>query len=211
MKKCSITFCLLFSFVLALPSARLPAIAQDLKKNIKGSLKQDVYTSQLGDFRVRVPVHAALGGAVRDEYGKRGDNEMEQVIFTDDFGAFFRIVSLKTSMPMDAVMRTFQDVRESQTLQTEQGRELRVINVEKEGAEISVTSIQKGQAPQTSRPDLVTANLVFEKNGRIYHLVAGAAVLGKNGPEDLFQHVRKKLDDLQQGFEVVPPNNKSSK
>ena len=137
--------------------------------------------------------------------------EMEQVIFTDDFGGFYRIISLKSSMSIDQVMNTFGDVREKQTLQTERGRELRVINVEKNGSEISVTSFKPGEPAQTTRPDLVTANLVFEKHGRIYHLAAGAVVLGDHRPEDMFDRARKSLDALLQKFELVELENKTSK
>lgn len=201
----------LLGSVLAMFISIQPARAQNLKQNIKGSLEHDVYISQLGDFHVQVPVHPETGGAVRDEYGKRGDMEMEQVIFTDDFGGFYRIISLKSSMSIDQVMNTFGDVREKQTLQTERGRELRVINVEKQGSEINVTSFRPGEPAQTTRPDLVTANLVFEKHGRIYHLAAGAVVLGDHRPEDMFDRARKSLDALLQTFELVELENKTSK
>jgi len=174
---------------------------EHLKKKIHGTLKNDVYTSDHGGFRVHVPVHEGTGGAVRDESGKRGDTEISQVIFTDDFGGYFRIVSLKTSGSIDNVMNVFHDVRDKKEIQTARGRELRVVNVEKEGAEISVTTIIKGSPPQTTKPDLVTVNAVFTANGRIYHLCAGSPVLGNRTVDEIAESVRRDLESLLQGFE----------
>jgi len=186
------------------------AVAEEhLKKKIHGTLKNDVYTSDHGGFRVHVPVHEGTGGAVRDESGKMGDTEISQVIFTDDFGAYFRIVSLKTSGSMDNIMNVFHDVRDKKEIQTARGRELRVINVEKEGAEISVTTIVKGSPPQTTKPDLVTVNAVFTANGRIYHLCAGFPVLGNRTVDEIAESVRGDLESLLQGFE--PFDTRASK
>lgn len=180
------------------------AIAEEhLKKHIRGALKSDVYTSPARDFRIHVPVHEATGGAVRDESEKRGDTEIEQVIFTDDFGAFYRIVSMKTTHSVDDVMNVFHDVRDKQILQTARGRELRVIDVEKEGSEMTMTTIEAGSAAKVEKPDMVTANAVFAANGRIYHLVSGFPVLGNRKVEEIAEEVRKDLDALLAGFEVL--------
>jgi hypothetical protein len=180
------------------------AVAEEhLKKDIRGSLKNDVYTSPGRDFRVHVPVHEATGGAVRDESGKRGDTEIAQVIFTDDFGAFYRIVSMKTTRSMDDVMNVFHDVRKKQILQTVRGREIHVIDVEKEGAEIAVTTIDNGDAPKVQKPDLVTANIIFTANGRIYHLIAGYTLFGNRNVEEASDEVRQDVEVLLAGFEVL--------
>jgi hypothetical protein len=180
------------------------AVAEEhLKKHIRGSLKNDVYTNPGRDFRVHVPVYEATGGAGRDESGKRGDMEVAQVIFTDDFGRFYRIVSMKTTRSMDDVINVFQDVRDKQILQTARGREIRVIDVEKEGAEMTVTTIENGGAPKVQKPDMVTANAVFAANGRVYHLTAGFPVFQNRTVEEVAERMRKDLDELLAGFEVL--------
>lgn len=179
------------------------AVAEEhLKKKIQGSLKNDVYTSKTGGFRLHVPVYEATGGAVRDESGKRGDMEISQVIFTDDFGSYFRIVSLKSPRPMDDIMNVFHDVRDKKEIQTPRGREFRVLDVEKEGSEISITTFEKDAPPKIQKPDLVTANAVFTANGRIYHLCAGYPVLRNRTVEELAERLNKDLDNLLASFET---------
>src|SRR6478672_8983471 len=83
-----------------------------IKKHIKGSIKGDVYTPPGKEFRVTVPVDESTGGAVRDEQLKEENFEISQVIFTDDFGSFYRIICTKTSRSVDEMTGTFHDIRD---------------------------------------------------------------------------------------------------
>jgi hypothetical protein len=188
--------------LVVLPAA-LAVGGEHLKTQIKGSLKNDLYTSVEKDFRVRVPVHDSTGGAVRDESGRRGSNSISQVIFTDDFGAFYRVVSMQTDYKMDDVLNVFRDIRSKEEGEGKWGRELHVINVEKEGAELSVTTIEPGSGPQTKRPDMVTASLIFSANNRIYHLLAGTPVFAQQTVDGATARARSDLAGLVSGFELI--------
>lgn len=192
------------------------AIAQDAQRQkIKGSIKNDIYTNPGKEYEVHIPVRVGAGRAIREEQAKRPDVEISQVIFTDDFGSFYRIVSItpsnKDDLNIDKVLNVFHDIRDKQTVETSRGRELRVIDVEKQGSEMTMTTMDKTGASM-QRPDLVTANAIFVANGRIYHLTAGSPLLEerKFGDvtigrkiEDVIKSVREDLEQFLAGFKPL--------
>jgi hypothetical protein len=190
----------LMVIVAAVLGASMPGWAV-FKKHIKGSIKGDVYTSPGKEFRVAVPVDESAGGAVRDEQGK--DVEISQVIFTDDFGSFYRIVCTKTSRSVDEMMGVFHDIRDKKTTEGPYGRELRVIDVEPEGSEMTITTIKPGSSTEVVRPDLITANVLFSMNGRIYHVVAGYMAFRDKGVEREQQMVISRLEQFLAGFQPL--------
>jgi hypothetical protein len=190
-------------------TSRVPAVFA-LKKHLRGSVMGDLYISAEKDFRVVIPVNR-YGGRVRDEREKVGDLDASQVIFTDDFGSFYRIISTKTSRPMDDILRGFHDIRDQKTTEGEWGRELRVIDIEKEGSEITVTTLEHGNTPQVTRPDMITASAIFTANSRIYHLVAGYPVLGNGKTKMLQELVSTKLDRFLAGFQTLEPEKQRNK
>ena len=59
-----------------------------IKKHIKGTIKDNVYTSAEKDFRIRIPlfIDESVGGAARDRLDKTPEFVSSQVVFTNDFG-----------------------------------------------------------------------------------------------------------------------------
>lgn len=188
----------------------MPVLARGFGKHLKGSIQGEMYFSKEKDFRVVIPVYEAAGGKVRDESAVVEDADIAQVIFTDDFGSFYRILSIKTQRSMDD-LHVFRDIREQKTVYTEWGRTLRVIDVEKEGAEIVVTNIENGGPAETSKPDMITANVIFTANNRIYHLVAGVPVVRQRKFEDLQAIANDRLDHLIAKFQTLEPEKSKKK
>src|SRR5262245_10769105 len=107
-------------------SAASGSVGQKLEQDIKGKVKDSVYTSIHKEYTVRVPQLVYPGALVRDESGDEGS----QVIFTDDFGAFYRVVLLEKSVlgiELDDSLIVFKHVREKEAQQTVRGREWRLI------------------------------------------------------------------------------------
>ena len=106
-----------------------------IAKHTKGKISTNIYTSPDGDFRVAIPNANVSGAAARDE----GAPEGWQVIFTDDFGGFYRLISMKNpsgALKAETVlaMATYAKAFDKETLQTSRGSEVRFVDVEKNGA-----------------------------------------------------------------------------
>jgi hypothetical protein len=203
---------ILLAIISAIVLTSGPRNAMAFKKRLQGSVTGGLYISPEKDFRVAIPVQEAAGGGLYDESGKHGDFDGSQVTFVDDFGSFYRVISWKTvrAISVDG-LNVFHDIREQQTINTEWGRALRVIDIEKEGSEIVVTSIKDGGAPQTSKPDRITANAIFNANNRTYLVSAGYPIYqAKN--EAVQEQVKIKLERFLGGFQTLePPSPKKKK
>ena len=96
---------------------------------------------------------------------------------------------------------------------------------------MTVTTFQKqpdgSLKSDTNKPDLITANALFEANGRFYHLIAGVTMLGLVLPDNVLDSKRKpvvipttkeklvqaaavrkakeRLAELLEGFQVEAP------
>ena len=205
------TFIIALALLVAVAGSEIAtaAGAEHLKGRIQGSVIDNVYTNPERDFRVRVPVYEDMGGAARDETAKGSGYLISQVIFTDDFGWFYRVVSItprKEKATIEGALYTLRDIRDKKEIQTARGRELRVINIEEQGAEVTVTTIKKGSEPKTGKPDLLTANAIFAANGRVYHLVVGFPLYEGSTKEQVTDQVNKKLEDFLVTFEAVKKN-----
>jgi hypothetical protein len=175
-----------------------------------GKILNRVYTSPDRDFRVAVPNTDIPGASARDE----GDDEVWQVIFTDDFGGFYRLLSLKNpkgELSADRVltMKSYADAFEKEIVNTTRGREVRFVDVEKEGAEITVQTSRRlpdGSITWDKKtPDLITANAVFEANGRLYHVIAGIAKTDKMEQLTAIARAKQKLEKFLNGVELLKP------
>jgi hypothetical protein len=187
----------------------------EIAEKLMGCIKKGIYTGPNKDFQIQIP-ELLLGGHVRDE-GSRESREATMVIFTDDLGMFYRVVSFPPSDTFttdDFVAGVFKNanVRDKQVVQTSKGREWRIIDIEKNGAEITKTD----GAGHSMRPDLVNASVVFAANNRVYQVTAGVPVglfseydlTGKGSkktgkPEGRIGDARKKLDEFLAGFKTL--------
>jgi hypothetical protein len=195
--------CVLLALLcVAVFTSNVPGIAKVAAENLKGSIQGNLYTSPEKDFQVVIPVSESNGGKARDASTTRGDTTITQVIFTDDFGDFFRILSFKTPVSIDDI-HVFHDVREEKIITTKWGRTRHLIDVEKEGSELTVTSIEKGGTTQTVTPDMITANALFATNGHIYHLVAGFPILKGRKLAEVQDIVNTSLDELMTNFKPL--------
>jgi hypothetical protein len=183
-----------------------PAQELEIAKGLKGSVKQGVYTSPDRDYGISIP--SLWGGRVRDGgVDKIGSFWCRsQVIFTDDFGLFYRVVSFgpqpcDTLTPDALVERgVFHNIQQKKPVWTSKGRGWRVIDVEKHGAEIIVTD----STGKRSQPDLVTANAVFvADNGRVYHVTVGLPVAFGVTVEQRAEQLPNDLDNFLKGFKPL--------
>lgn len=179
---------------------------QKSEKQLLGNLANGKYAFPGDKIKVKSPPLLEPGAKIRDEKGE----DVIQVVFTDDLGAFYRVIVLDNSRgeyKLDDVLNTFEGIREKQTLDTSRGHEIRVIDVEKEGAEITVTTMTKDEAGKSKTvqktPDLLTANAAFEKNTSLIHVVAGIPILDAAKVETLVATVKERLDKFLAGIEFL--------
>lgn len=173
---------------------------------IKGTVREGKYISREGDYKVLIPFLLKPGARVRDE----GDSRGHQVIFTDDLGAFYRIISLnndKGELSREKIFAAFPHARDKQISDTTRGREMRFVDIEKEGAEVVVRSLKQGEGgkmeSEVRKPDLVTANSVFEVNKRIYHVVAGVTIMLEQTEETASKPAKEELEKILAGLEIL--------
>ena len=206
----ALAFC--FTFTQLAPHISVRAV-QKIENKLLGNLSNGVYSFPGGKIRAKVPPLLEPGAKVRDEK----TDDVTQVIFSDDAGAFYRVVLLDNSRgeykPED-VMNVFKGLREKEITGTVRGRELRVIDLEKEGAEITIMKITKDKdgnsKPEQMVPDLLTANSVFEIDKNIIHVVAGVPIIHivasmpGSKPDNLEKQtkiVKDRLEKLLSGIE----------
>ncbi len=180
-----------------------------IKKHIKGTIKDNVYTSAEKDFRIRIPlfIDESVGGAARDKTDKTPEFVSSQVVFTNDFGKFYRVISFnpKGEPNIDNVLQTFSGIQDKQTVQTSRGREWRVIDLAIKGSAITETEFTpSGNTAKVL--DLLTANAVFTANGRIYVITAGDVSSRKPDAKEL-DEARKELEGFLAGFETINSGN----
>jgi hypothetical protein len=209
----SILFVLFFCFnCLHVTSAPSKAIQKPEKKLI-GKLSRGEYAFPGGKLRIKIPFLIEPGAKIRDEKA----DDVTQVILTDDFGAFYRVVALDNSRgeyELDAVLNVFKDIREKEIITTNRGKELRVVDLEKEGAELILTNITKDSEGRTRieqrAPDLLTANAAFEWDHLIIHVAAGLSVglsvINPGKEETKVALVKERLDKFLSG--IVLPESK---
>lgn len=197
---------LIVGVILALSVACLAGI----KKHIKGTIKDNVYTSAEKDFRIRIPmlIDESVGGAARDRTDKTPGFVASQVVFTNDFGKFYRVISFnpKGEPNIDNVLQSFSGIQDKQTVQTSRGREWRVIALAPKASGIREMEWTPSGGGTTRVLDLLTANAIFAANGRVYIVTAGSAFSRKPDAEDLDKFC-KDLDTFLAGFETINPGN----
>lgn len=185
--------------------------AEDLRSQIpvfyeiKGTVRKGKYISREGDYEVVIPSLLKPGARVRDE----GDSTGHQVIFTDDLGAFFRIISLnndKGEFSPEKILAAFPGARDKQISETTRGREMRFVDTEKEGAEVVIQTLKPGKdgkmESEVRRPNLITANSVFQVNKRIYHVVAGVTIMFEQTEETASKQAKEELKEFLAGLEI---------
>jgi hypothetical protein len=210
----ALTTCLMIFIGAAFPpSTAIAAIGNTQKsdKALLGNFANGKYAFPGDKIRVKAPPLLEPGAKIRDEKS----TQVIQVVFTDDLGAFYRVIVLDNSggeFKLDDVLSTFDGLREKQMIETSRGQEIRAIDLEKEGAEITLTSTIKDEAgkPKTEQktPDLLTANAAFVKNTSIIHVVAGMPVLDPAKVETLTVTVKERLDKFLAGLELVDEKSK---
>ncbi len=171
---------------------------------IKGVVAEGKYESMDGDYKVVIPGLLKPGARVRDE---DVPGELSQVIFTDDLGSFYRIISLKNDKgdhSYERILSIYPEARGKQKLETVRGLEVHFIDVEKEGAEIVVKTFKKEKDGKIEwkekSPDLVTVNCIFQANNRFYHVVAGVPLMQAMTEERAITLAKERLEKLLAGL-----------
>src|SRR5436853_7863901 len=104
----------------------LSSPVQKPEKKLLGKLSNGEYSFPGGKLKIKLPPLVEPGAKIRDEKAE----DVTQVILTDDFGAFYRVVVLDNSRgeyDVDAVLNVFKGVREKEMITTTRGKELRVV------------------------------------------------------------------------------------
>ncbi|MBX7219793.1 MAG: hypothetical protein K1Y36_07595 [Blastocatellia bacterium] len=182
-------------------------------KKLLGKLAKGTYTFPDGKIKVKVPPLLEPGAKVRDEKVE----VLTQVIFTDDLGTFYRVVVVNNVPPvttLDRIQGVFKNPQSKKEIMTARGREVHLIDLEPEGAEIRVTSFIKDHNNQfvssTMTPDLLTANVLFETDHAIIHVIAGIPLFQDAAVENKTDLVKEKLKRFLEGVEVLPAPGQAS-
>lgn len=170
-----------------------------LTKKIQGTFSNNIYTSPLKYYRVRAPKPFRPGMNVRDENERTGT----EVIFSDDMGGFYRVITLNIAT-LEESLGALKEPIQKQEIQTARGKEFRVLNVERAGAEVSLRVPGAAKDSNAGIPDLVTANAAFIVNGLVYHVVAGVINFDNANTQTTGEIARKRLEKFLAGFEVLP-------
>ncbi len=198
-----------------------PEVAENIIHNIpviyliSGNIEAGIYTSREGDFKIRFPQLMKPGAMVRDE-GEEGNGN--SVIFTDDFGAFYRVFSFdntKGAFSFEQIVGAADNPRDRQTLQSSRGREERFIDVEKEGSEITVKELKKNADKKSDKlefdekkPDLVTANCLFQSGNRFYLVTVGVSVIFNRTEATAAKLAKERLEQWLSQLEIVKAPDK---
>lgn len=181
-------------------------LTQKPEKKLLGKLSNGEYAFPSGKLKLKIPPLVEPGAKIRDEKA----DDVTQVILTDDFGAFYRVVVLDNSRgeyEVEAVVNVFKGIREKEMRTTSRGKELRVVDLEKEGAELVVTTMKTDDHGQTKVeqrvPDLLTANAAFAADHLLVHVVAGMPVMEADKIEGLTSRVKERLDKFLLGIVVL--------
>lgn len=186
-----------------LASIKLP---QSPEKKLLGKLSNGEYIFPGGKLKVKIPPLVEPGAKIRDE----GMDDVTQVILTDDFGAFYRVVVLDNSRSeygVEAVLNVFKGIREKEWKTTSRGKELRVVDLEKEGAEMVLTTWKTDEhgerKVEQQVPDLLTANAAFAADRMLIHIVAGLPVMNADKIGARASQVKELLEKFLLGIVTV--------
>jgi hypothetical protein len=192
---------LVVSTVLTLSTVGLAGI----RKHLTGKINDNVYTRPEKDFRILLPrtIDENDGGTASDQSGKGSNYTSTQVIFTNDLGTFFRVGSFTFTGPadIDKVLKMFSGIQDKQSVQTSRGREWRVIDLATKGSGIRMREFTP-LGGSVRILDLLTANVIFALNGRVYLISAGHAA-SRNPDAREMEELRKELDTFRAGFEAI--------
>jgi hypothetical protein len=179
---------------------------QKPEKLLLGKLSNGEYSFPEGKLKIKIPPLVEPEAKIRDERV----SGLTQVILTDVFGAFYRVFILDNSrgeFDIDVAIKIFKGIREKETITTPRGKELRIVDVEKEGAELTITKMwpdKKGQAKwEQRRPDLLTANAAFASDQMIICVTAGLPMNNAGKMNEQVVEVKERLDKFLSGIEVT--------
>jgi hypothetical protein len=178
-----------------------------ITKEIQGTLDHDevLYTSSFKDFQVRAPKPFRQGMAVRDQ----GTSDAHEVIFSDAFGSVYRVSSLSMAneLTLEMSLRILEDPIQQHEIQSTRGREFRIVNVKRRGAEACLNVAAALETSKTVVPDLVIANAVFIANARIYHVSVGTVSFDDSGTQAASEVARTRLEKFLAGFKALENKN----
>jgi predicted aconitase with swiveling domain len=183
-------------------------MGQEPVGRLKGKIKNGSYLFPHKKLRVQAP-ELLFGPKVRDE----AYNKFTQVIFTDDIGNFFRVVTIDNpdgQFTLENSLSVMKEIREKTEIRTPRGRELRVIDNEREGAEVVITTVIKDAQGkpwmESKKPDLLTANAIFElpEQKLIVHAVVGGMVLDHSKDDETIPKLKQQLEAFLSGITPNP-------
>jgi len=68
---------------------------------------------------------------------------------------------------------------------------------------MTITTIKPGSPTEVVKPDLITANVLFSINGRVYHVAAGYMAFRDKGVEREQKMVITRLEQFLAGFQPL--------
>ena len=181
-------------------------IQDGMRTKTKGKVSKGKYLSPDKDFRISIPLLVQPGAIIVDQV----DEDGVTLTLTDDFGFLYEVVSLKNEqgeMKAENAARAFRDIRESSPMKTSRGDELRIIAIEQGGSfltENTAKSVNKDKIEwEERRPDLLSANAVFEANKRIYIIRAGVSLFKHSDVDRSTETAKKRLEEFISGLELL--------
>lgn len=192
-----------FLFVTLVGCAVLPS--PSVKTNVPSErLTRETYASPDGGYTVTLPPLIKPGARIEE---RQTSPETHGIFFADDFGKAYYILrtdNTKTKFTIEQISDDFkvgEFLREKQYTNTDRGKELRLVGINKGGSPVVSLTKDKGEWVERKN-DLFEARTIFIHNVHIYEITAGVTSLQKESENVLFDRAKRNLEEFLKGLSI---------
>lgn len=166
-------------------------------------LTHDTYTSPDGGYTVTVPHLNA--GAKAEEHQVGPDRH--GVRFSDGSGRAYRIIRIDnttakfTLEQISDQSKVGESFIENRYIQSDRGRELRLVGLRKEGSPIVSRTMETGELV-ARKLDLYRADSIFSHGAYLYEVSAGVTASQGQSEDVLYGEAKNNLDEFLKGLRI---------
>jgi len=166
-------------------------------------LSHESYTSPDGGYRVTLPQLKAGAKVEEHQVGP----EKHGVRFSDASGTAYRIIRIDNTnakFTLEQISDQSKDgelFRENRYVQSDRGRELRLVGLRKEGSPL-VSQIKERDQLITRKDDLHRADSIFTHSIYLYEVSAGVTASQGQPEAALYDEAKRNLDEFLKGLSI---------
>jgi hypothetical protein len=199
-----------FLLVILAGCATLPS--PSITTNVPSSrLTSNTYASPDGEYTVALPPLMKPGARIEE---RQISPVGHGIFFADDFGKAYYILrtdNTKTQFTIEQISDDFKVgelLREKQFVTTDQGKELRLVGINKGGSPIVSRTKENGEWVERKN-DLYEAWSIFLHGIHIYQVTAGVTSIQKESETVLFDRGKINLEEFLKGLHIRPSKQES--